>query len=183
MAINAENDSIWWRHHVIHSKIVFHSTDSRTCRYLYTSVDVHDFLLIVTGISVSSMTSWTKHSFPFLLWGYCFGSNTSDTNINIRFECNYEKSCQRTREAVSLQWRHNDRDGASNHRRLDCLLSRLFKCRSKKTSRLFVTGLCEGNHRSSVDLTHKWPVTRKMFPRDDVIMMTFECSWDSSEIE
>ena len=26
---------------------------------------------------------------------------------------------------VSLQWRHNDRDGVSNHRRFDCLLNRL----------------------------------------------------------
>ena len=32
-----------------------------------------------------------------------------------------------------------------NHRRLDCLLSRLFRCRSKKTSKLRVTGLCERN--------------------------------------
>ena len=26
----------------------------------------------------------------------------------------------------SLQWRHNERDGVSNHRRLDCLLNHLF---------------------------------------------------------
>ena len=42
------------------------------------------------------------------------------------------------------QWRHNERDGVSNHRRLDRLLSRLFRCRSKNTSKLRVTGLCEG---------------------------------------
>ena len=45
---------------------------------------------------------------------------------------------------VSLQWRHNERDGASNHRRLDCLLNRLFRRRSKKTSKLRVTGIYEG---------------------------------------
>ena len=33
----------------------------------------------------------------------------------------------------SLQWRHNERDGVSNHRRLDYLLNRLFRCTSKKT--------------------------------------------------
>ena len=44
-----------------------------------------------------------------------------------------------------LQWRHNERDGVSNHRRLDCLLSRFFRCRSKNTSKFRVTGLCEGN--------------------------------------
>ena len=36
-------------------------------------------------------------------------------------------------------------DDVSNHRRLDCLLTRLFRRRSKNTSNLRVTGLCEGN--------------------------------------
>ena len=44
-----------------------------------------------------------------------------------------------------LQWRHNGRDGVWNHQPLDCLFSRLFRCRSKYTSKLGVTGLCEGN--------------------------------------
>ena len=42
-----------------------------------------------------------------------------------------------------LLWRHNERDGVSSHRRLDCLLNRLFRHRS--TSKLRVTGLCAGN--------------------------------------
>ena len=46
---------------------------------------------------------------------------------------------------TSLQWRHNGRDGVSNHRRLDCLLNRLFRRQSKKTWKLHVTGLCERN--------------------------------------
>ena len=46
---------------------------------------------------------------------------------------------------MSLQWRHNDRDGVLNHRRLDCLLNHLFRRRSKETSKLSVTALCEGN--------------------------------------
>ena len=45
----------------------------------------------------------------------------------------------------ALQWRHNGRNVVSNHRRLDCLLSRMFRRRSKKTSKVRVTGLCEGN--------------------------------------
>ena len=40
---------------------------------------------------------------------------------------------------LSLQWRHDERDG----RRFECLLNRLFRRRS--TSKLCVTGLCEGN--------------------------------------
>ena len=41
----------------------------------------------------------------------------------------------------TLRWRHNERDGVSNRRRLDCVLSRLFRRRSKKTSNLRVTGI------------------------------------------
>ena len=46
---------------------------------------------------------------------------------------------------ASLQWCHNECDGISNHWCLDCLLKRLFRRRSKKPSKLHVTGLCEGN--------------------------------------
>ena len=46
---------------------------------------------------------------------------------------------------ITLHWCHDERYGVSNHQRLDCLLNRLFRCRSKKTSKLRVTGLCEGN--------------------------------------
>ena len=67
----------------------------------------------------------------------------------------------------ALQGRHNERDGFSNHRRLDCLLNRMFMRRSKKTSKLRVTGLCEGKS------PHKGPVTRKIFSFDAVIM---ECA-------
>ena len=45
----------------------------------------------------------------------------------------------------SLERGYNERDGVSNHWRLDCLVDRLFTSRSKKTSELRVTGLFEGN--------------------------------------
>ena len=70
----------------------------------------------------------------------------------------------------SLRWRHDGRDGISNHQHQDCLLSRLFRRRSKRTSKLRVTGLCVGIHRWPVNCPHKWPVTRKMVPFDDVII-------------
>ena len=46
-------------------------------------------------------------------------------------------------EFYSLQWCHNECDGISIHQRLDVFLNRLLK--SKKTSKLCITGLCEGN--------------------------------------
>ena len=47
--------------------------------------------------------------------------------------------------AHTLQWRYIEHDGVSNHQRRDCLLNRLFKSRTKKISKLRVTGFCEGN--------------------------------------
>ena len=51
------------------------------------------------------------------------------------------KRCTR----ISSQWRHNGCDGVPNHQPHHCLLNRLFRRRSKKTSKLRVTGLCAGN--------------------------------------
>ena len=49
-------------------------------------------------------------------------------------------------EHVSMSWHHHDgQDGVSNHQPHDCLLNRLYRRRSKKTSKLRVIGLCAGN--------------------------------------
>ena len=45
----------------------------------------------------------------------------------------------------ALQWRHNGRDGVSNHQPRDCFLNSLFRHWSKKTLKFRVTGLCAGN--------------------------------------
>ena len=61
---------------------------------------------------------------------------------------------------LSLPWRHNERDGASYHRRLDWFRNRLFKHKSTKTLKPCVAGICE------------------MFRYDDVIIPTandFKC--------
>ena len=45
----------------------------------------------------------------------------------------------------SLQWRHMELGGVSDHQPHECLLDRLIRRRLKKTSKLRVTGLCAGN--------------------------------------
>ena len=40
----------------------------------------------------------------------------------------------------SLQWRYNECDDVSNHQCLNCLLKRLFRRRSMKTSKAHVNG-------------------------------------------
>ena len=75
------------------------------------------------------------------------------------------------RNSYTLQWRHNGRDSVSKYQPRNCLLNRLFRRRSKKTSKLHVTGLCAGNSPGTGEFpAHKWPVTRKMFSFGDVIM-------------
>ena len=46
---------------------------------------------------------------------------------------------------ITLHWRYNGHDGASNHQPHHCSLNRSFRRRSKKTSKLRVTGLCARN--------------------------------------
>ena len=63
---------------------------------------------------------------------------------------------------ISLQCRHNERDGISNHRFHHCLINRLFICAFQR------------NHQSSALLAfvwgiQRWPGTRKMFPFCDFI--------------
>ena len=56
-------------------------------------------------------------------------------------------NCRRSNERVSipLRWRHSGHDGVSNLQVHHCLLNRLFRRRSKITSKVRVTGLCVGN--------------------------------------
>ena len=75
------------------------------------------------------------------------------------------KAWRPSRVKYTLQWHHNGRDGVSNHQPHHCLLNRLFRRRSKKASKLRYTGLCMGEFTG-----HKWQVTWKMFPFNDVII-------------
>ena len=71
----------------------------------------------------------------FLYWIRVNGQNSSGTMVIDDLQ----------NSAPTLLWRHNDRDGVSNHQPHDCLLNRLFRRRSTETSKLRITGLCVGN--------------------------------------
>ena len=101
-----------------------------------------------------------RNAFP------CYDVINKSPVIHFYFEC----------RAQSLQWRHNDHDSVSNHQPHGCLLNRLFRRGSKKTSKLRVTGLCVGNSPGPVNSPHKGPVKRELFPFDDVIMWFSKCS-------
>ena len=71
---------------------------------------------------------------------------------------------------IALQWRHNGRDDVSNHQPYDWLLNRLFRRIQKKHESSASLAVVRGIHRWPVNSPLKWPITRKMFPFDDVIM-------------
>ena len=72
--------------------------------------------------------------------------------------------------STALRWRHNVRDSVSNHQPYHSLLSRFFGRRTKKHQSFASLAFVRGIHRGPVNSPRKWPVTRKIFPFDDVIM-------------
>ena len=89
---------------------------------------------------------------------WCWMLCRSHTNIKDKiFEIEAGRKRSHSRYVrYTLQWSHNGRDGVLNHRLHQCLLNRLFRSRSKKTSKFRVTGRCAGN--SSV--TDEFPAQR-----------------------
>ena len=72
---------------------------------------------------------------------------------------------------MSSQWRHDEHYGVLNHRRLDCLLNGLFRRRSKRHQSSASLAFVREIHWRPVGSLTKGPVTRKMLPFDDVIMI------------
>ena len=77
--------------------------------------------------------------------GYMIDLNTNSMNIYISHQTPTLKRSRYMFSKSSLQWRHNEHDGVSNHQPHDCLLISLFRRRSKKTSQFRVAGLWAGN--------------------------------------
>ena len=102
-----------------------------------------------------------------------------------RLECRMNKAAVMI-VLCSLQWRHDGHDGVSNHQPHECLLNRLFRHRSKKTSKLRVIGLCEGNspvtgefpaqRASNVENVSIW--WRHHYPRLSVVELIW---WKSTQ--
>ena len=91
-------------------------------RYLYITkagLPVVALPMLINGVIVEVVLQYREERLMFIRW--------------------------RVAVVYALQWCRNGRGGVSNHRRLDCLINRLFRRRSRKTSKLSVTGLCEEN--------------------------------------
>ena len=75
---------------------------------------------------------------------------------------------------ITLEWRHYGFDSVSNHQPHDCLLNVYSNAdqskHQSKHQRSASLAFLRGIHRGPVNSPHKWPVTRNMFPFEDVIM-------------
>ena len=71
---------------------------------------------------------------------------------------------------IPLEWRHKDHNGVSNHQPHGCLLTVYSDADQSKHQSSALLAFVRGIHRWPVNSPHKRPVTRKMFPFDDVIM-------------
>ena len=105
------------------------------------------------------VASWLHYPKNVLyVFGYCCCIGNHSTNVAYHIQkcmsqpslltCKVMETYQCTNYRnlfVALRWRHNGHDSVSNHQRHDCLLNCLSRRRSKKTSKLRVTGLCAGN--------------------------------------
>ena len=85
---------------------------------------------------------WINTSCEFIM-NDCITTTKQSTTKPCAYFLGY--TVDRNRFCRALRWRHNDHAGVSNHQPHCCLLNRLFRRKSKKTSKLRVTGLCAGN--------------------------------------
>ena len=70
----------------------------------------------------------------------------------------------------TLQWCHNERDGISCHQ-LKIVYSTIYSGADQRKHQSSASlAFVQGIHRWPVNCPHKWPVTWKMFPFDDIIM-------------
>ena len=110
---------------------------------------------VVVGVTIQF---WLPSYILFVYWDLSPGNNcwcrpvtlssgrVRASHLKIKSpDVSYSNHLKWLQQLNALHWRHNERDSVSNNQPHDCLLNRLIRPRSKKTSRLRVTGLCAGN--------------------------------------
>ena len=107
------------------------------------NIDMHKFII-----------SFTIRVMQYKLWYiYKHWNDVLKTHIYIHLCTNtlkfHNNMSSKEKILFLLQWRHNEHDGISNHQPHDCLLKRLFRHRSRKTSKLRATGLCVRNSQGT----------------------------------
>ena len=115
-----------WYYPKVHSLTAVHSLSLVQHKWSENIIHTHDIHICIIYITETILHITLAGRLPYRLNLLKTGNTTLNTDGLTRI--------------CTLQWRHNKCDGVSNHRRLDCLLSHLFRRRSKKTSKLRFTG-------------------------------------------
>ena len=117
--------------------------------YIYGSI-AHVWIWYLADLTsrfapISPQIKWKSHQWSNVpQWEYHITDPSPKSNLYGETSKLFFKPL-RKEWSETLQWHHNGHDSVSNHQPHDCLLNRLFRRRSKKTSKLLVTGLCAGN--------------------------------------
>ena len=153
----------WWNDGI---KLLL-TVNVKLCMYIHTYIYIiyiskAQQIAIINFICTTLVLKNMKYIFVFLSWTtqWC-GSYDENVAVTIK---------------MSSQWRHNERNGVSNHQPHDyhyhsTVYLGADEKKTPKTPKLRVIDLCVGTHRWPVNSPHKWPVARKMLPFDDVIMV------------
>ena len=139
---------LWWQHWIIFIRCYKKCSLFHLCYY-----DMMKTILMTSNSAtyfIIDNSVFNFHTPYFLRRGFVV-ARTNMMAIHQRTLLKYYSpvqimlSAHMPQQTKPLQWRHNGHDSVSNHQPHDCLFSRLFRRRSKKTSKFLVTGLCAGN--------------------------------------
>ena len=112
---------------------------------LWKAVEFHNPNRLRVGLFSRNRMTW-RHQHPYIIPRFPF-----QTRVYVTKPIIHQRHILLQTQGLALQWRTIERDGVSNHRCLCYLLNRLFVRRSKKTSKLRVTDLCDGNTQVTGD--------------------------------
>ena len=127
------------------SQRILSNVSQNTWAFLKYHFEIHDECMWLYSWSSQTLSRQTWYSRPVIGPISVKGAAGQPILIMLILPLNPRSTPWPVEPAQTLQWRHNDHDGVSNHQPHGCLLNRLFRRRSKKTSKLRVTGLCVGN--------------------------------------
>ena len=117
-----------WRHRTHYDVIVMILLSHLIAMTLYERHSVPDHWLFVQHLAIK-INVQVPHYWPCVIDDR-FPSQKAINAEN--FSMSWLYAVMFLYRTDALQWRHNGRDGVSNHRCLDGLLNRLSRCRSKK---------------------------------------------------
>ena len=145
------------------------SFESRSTRMTLSNTQPSRSIFSILHFCAGSISN--RHQFKGLWYPGCLTAHGFMPSQTAMYRLAQRRYCRpHISSSSTLRWRHNGRDSVSNHQPRHCLLNRYSNADQRKQQSSASLAFVGGIHRGPVNCPHKWPVTRKMFPFDDVIM-------------